>query len=151
LEAAFAETFTNQSQVVFHAAAWWTSGSSAQLTALLPIKQPFRKATGADLNAYLKPDDEGGYQFVSLTSQGKGKESIQRTIDAQLEKLTESVIQNQSVTPWCRIDYLSAIEAISEEMEITTAQAALKFGRITLRESDKKWRFHEALGFVKAE
>jgi CRISPR-associated endonuclease/helicase Cas3 len=151
LEAAFAEASSNQINMIFHAAAWWTSGSRSQLTALLPIKQPFRKATGAELNAYLEPNDDGGYKFVSLTSQGKGKASTKRTIDEQLVRLAENVVQNQSITPWCRIDYLTAIENISEEMDISTSVAALKFGRITLRKNDKKWRFHETLGFVKAE
>jgi CRISPR-associated endonuclease/helicase Cas3 len=151
LEGAFAETCASHYEIAYHAAAWWTSGSQSQLTALLLIKQPFRKATGADLDAYLKPDDEGGYEFVSLTSQGKGKDSIQRTINSQLLKLPECSVQNQSITPWCRIDYLSAIEDIAEEREILTSLAALRFGRITLRESDKKWRFHEVLGFVKAD
>lgn len=67
--------------------------------------------------------------------------------ESMLERLPESRVQGDRVSPWFVEDYpvLLIHQAESEEMDLH--RCAKKYGVLSLRERSQKWCFHAALGF----
>jgi CRISPR-associated endonuclease/helicase Cas3 len=139
-----------QKNLTNNAAAWWSLGTTTQLTALLPIKQPFRNSDGADREFYFKPNQDGELDFVEIIEQNQGQLPIEKTVNNLVKRLADDLDSGTQITSWCKVNYLSAVAEIAESQSISQEHAARRFGRIRLRESDKSWAFHEALGFVKS-
>ena len=128
---------------------WWTAPHATLLT-ILQQEQPFRDDQGqqrVDL-ALLPNEDEDGFLLHKIEKQKNFAGNNYTLIDeSMLERLPESRVQGDRVSPWFVEDYpvLLIHQAEAEEMDLH--RCAKKYGVLSLRESSQKWCFHAALGF----
>lgn len=146
------------SATCLNAASWWhLPVADALLTAVLPQQQPFRHDTTPTEDVVLAPNDDGDDYVLKLLvpAQGKSAGGHPRTTaleSAHLEhRIPDEQVQGPGIAPWGQTDYLAALHALADSMEISIENCAYRFGGVTLRydkESGTKWRFHPALGFT---
>ena len=122
---------------------WWRQRGS-MLCGILQREQPFRKQTRPDIDLVLLPDEDGDGWILHEIRDERG----QRSYVAQDARLTRIEIDSLgAVQPWGRVDYLSALTELAEQMDMGLEFCAKKFGTITLPENPNGWSFHPALGF----
>lgn len=124
----------------------------ATLTGILPQHQPFRKQTSNQVEYAFLPDER--FEQVAFCRLQDDYDQTRNTTTEYL--LVRTPLETStSVTPWGDDDYLHAVEALAESMEITPEECAWRFGRLTLRdieqdETPSKWAYHPVMGISKA-
>ena len=123
----------------------------AWLTAVLPQQQPFRYDPVPRVDLVLLPNDDGDDYELTRIDPGKRKwESIYVTVDGNLnQRVPDEQVRGERIQAWGEIDYLQALIALSESMDMPLRTCAERYGTVTLPESTNGWRFHPALGFTK--
>jgi len=62
-------------------------------------------------------------------------------------------LQGRRIAPWGQTDYLQALMELADEIDMSLADCADRYGTVTLPQNKNDhdgWRFHPALGFTKA-
>lgn len=118
--------------------AWWET--RAHLSGILQFEQRFREENGPR-NTYVFMPDEDGEKTVF-----KSLESYAPPIE-QSERLRHIEIKaGCRIEPWGVVDYLTELDALADQFEITLERAALRFGIVDLPERDQGWRYDPVLG-----
>lgn len=137
-----------------NAASWWSlPPADALLTAVLPQQQPFRLDLIERVDLQLRPNEEGdAYELVQLmdTSKGRHGETLLMVVDkSKNHRLSDAAVEGSGIEPWGQTDYLQALTELADELDMSLADCARRFGTVTLPENDNGWCFHPALGFTK--
>ncbi|WP_423823563.1 type I-F CRISPR-associated helicase Cas3f [Salinisphaera sp. SPP-AMP-43] len=127
--------------------------SDLWLTGLLPQQQRFREQHGAQIELALLPtEDETDYRLVRSEPQKKGL-PIETEIEARLnERVCDTELQAERISPWASVDYLTELERLAEDRDMDLDQCARTFGTLELaydEDSGRGWRTHPLLGFRK--
>lgn len=137
-----------------NAASWWSlPPADALLTAVLPLQQPFRRDVIKRIDWLLRPTDDGDdYEFVQLMDvlNGRRGETLSVVLNTQNHRIPDTAVDGSGIEPWGQTDYLRALTELADELDMSLADCARRFGTVTLPENDNGWRFHPALGFTKA-
>jgi CRISPR-associated endonuclease/helicase Cas3 len=134
-----------------NAASWWNSPAHALLTALLPIKQPFRNSTIPEVDLYLRPNQDDSFDLVKLTYEGRGRNrnTQETTQNSLLKRVDPKLLSNPQVQPWAHRDYLETLQDLADEYDSPKEDLARRFGQVCLAKSEQGWLFDEKLGFSK--
>ncbi|MGJ8521946.1 CRISPR-associated nuclease/helicase Cas3 subtype I-F/YPEST [Carnimonas sp. R-84981] len=123
---------------------------SMNLSALPMQQQRFRDDPTSEKEYLLLPDETGeDYEFKRVDID-KGREYL-RPAETEVDRLPDTMIENQQISPWNDVSYLNAVAHQAEAMELSLERCAHKFGRVQLKEGYALlgWSFHPALGFVR--
>jgi len=139
---------------ILNAATWWQlPPADALLGALLQGQTPFRKDNLPKVDLLLRLSDDGdAYELVQLMEKPDGRrgEILFVPIEkSQHHRIPDVEVQGNGIAPWGQPDYLEALDELAEELDITPANCARRFGTVTLPVNANGWRFHPALGFSK--
>jgi CRISPR-associated endonuclease/helicase Cas3 len=139
---------------ILNAATWWQlPPADALLGAVLQKQTPFREDRIPKVDLLLRlSDDCDGYELVQLMDKPNGRpgEKLFSPIEkSQHHRIPEADVHGNGIAPWGQPDYLEAINDLADELDITPADCALRFGTVTLPTNINGWRFHPALGFSK--
>lgn len=136
-----------------NAACWWSlPPSDALLTAVLQQQQPFRNDPIPRVDLLLRPAEDGSdVELVRLIDAPRGRHSQTelRVERAQHHRIPDSAVKGPGINPWGDMDYLSALEELSFELDISITDCARRFGTVSVPDHDLGWQFHPALGFTK--
>ncbi len=134
------------------AARWWTeSVQGALLTGILPKLQPFRKDEIKRVDLVLRPNEDGDDYALFLLLKEKNKRGQTTFVLVEDEKNRRvDLPQTSHISVWGATDYIEALTQLAEDLDMPLAQCAERFGTVSLPESTNGWRFHPALGFIKA-
>jgi CRISPR-associated endonuclease/helicase Cas3 len=137
------------------AARWWTeSVQGALLTGVLPKLQPFREDEIKRVDLVLRPNEDGDDYalFLLLKEKNKRGQTTFVLVEKSLnQRVKDAEIRGKShISVWGATDYMEALTQLAEDLDMPLAQCAERFGTVSLRESTNGWRFHPALGFIKA-
>jgi hypothetical protein len=69
--------------------------------------------------------------------------------NSQNHRIPDSQVRGERVEPWGEADYLEALNALAESLEMSLLACAQRYGTVSLPDSEQGWRFHPALGFTK--
>ncbi|WP_349569017.1 type I-F CRISPR-associated helicase Cas3f [Azotobacter salinestris] len=126
---------------------WWTT--SAHLTGVLQQHAPFRHNDEEHQTFALLPDEDcTAVQFSLLPEGPRGTASPQPNLFHPLDN--DEVMAGKGIAPWGVPDYLTALQALAEALDMEVEDCARKFGTVDLpagRETAQRWRYHPALGF----
>lgn len=141
---------------VLNATSWWQlPPADALLTAVLPQQQRFRLDPIKRVELELRPTDDGDdYELVQLMDKPKGRrgETMFVTVDkSQNHRIPDTAVAGSGIEPWGQSDYVLALTELAEELDMSLADCARRFGTVTLPKNDNGWRFHPALGFTKKQ
>lgn len=139
-----------------NAASWWhLPAEDALLTGFLQQQQPFRDDGGRkDVDLVLRPTEDGDdFELAMLLDEPKPKRGAApkvAIVNSLCHRVSDSEVQGVGVTPWGVTDYMAELERLAEEMDMTPAACARRYGTVSLREppNGTGWRFHPVLGFV---
>jgi len=139
---------------VLNATNWWQMPpADALLTAVLPRQQPFRLDVIKRVDLFLRPTDDGdAYQLVQLMDKPKGRRGETQFVvvdTSQNHRIPDTDVRGLGIEPWGQTDYLQVLIELVDELDMSLADCARRFGTVTLPENDNGWRFHPALGFTK--
>jgi CRISPR-associated endonuclease/helicase Cas3 len=139
-----------------NAATWWQlPPADALLSAVLQKETPFRKDSIPKVDLLLRPTEDGDDdELVQLMKDPNSRYGaiIYNVVDkSQRQRIPDVLVQGNGIAPWGQPDYLEAINDLADELDITPADCARRFGTVTLPDNPKGWRFHPALGFTKAK
>ncbi len=142
-------------QLDLNAASWWNlPPADALLTAVLQQQKPFRLDVIERVDLLLRPNDDGdAYELVQLMDKPKGRygETTFSVVDtSKNHRIPDAAVEGIGIAPWGQTDYLQALTELADELAMSLADCARRFGTVTLPENDNGWRFHPALGFTKA-
>lgn len=129
----------------------WHAMPRATLTGVLPQQQPFRRQTTRQTDLVLMPDESGEDWRAQMIWQGKKRgQSLYVDIErSRIERVDMVTGRGERVVTWGETDYMEALVALADEMDMDIDACARKFGVVTVPENDNGWRFHPALGFTK--
>lgn len=102
----------------------------------------------------LRPNEDGDDYALFLLLEDKNKRG--RTSFVLVEKslnqrVDDAEIRDKSyISVWGVTDYMEALTQLAEDLDVPLAQCADRFGTASLPKSTNGWRFHPALGFIKA-
>ncbi|MNR35781.1 CRISPR-associated nuclease/helicase Cas3 subtype I-F/YPEST [compost metagenome] len=65
------------------------------------------------------------------------------------QRIADSELTGPRISPWGATDYLTALDELAQELDMTLEACAKRFGTVSLPANDRGWRFHPALGFAK--
>ncbi|MEO5558452.1 MAG: type I-F CRISPR-associated helicase Cas3f [Dokdonella sp.] len=141
---------TRPPTAAINASSHWTL-PEAWLTAVLPQQQPFRYDAMPRIDLVLLPnDDEDDYALTRIDPGKRKWESIYVTVDRNLnQRVTDEQVRGERIQAWGEVDYMQALSALAESMELSLRACAERYGTVTLPKSDNGWRFHPALGFTR--
>lgn len=130
---------------------WWTA-PYATLLAVLQSEQPFRKDDGQQADLVLLPNDEEDDFLLHRIDRERGAyKNIYTPIEeSMLQRLPDSELRGERISPWFAEDYLTLLIRQAEIEELELERCAKKYGALSLRNnqrSNQKWGFHAALGF----
>lgn len=135
-----------------NASTWWQQAAQdALLTAVLPQQQPFRKELfPRDVTLALLPDDDGENDVLHQVMEGdrRGKD-VYAEINRQCERLRDEAVNGHGIEPWGVTDYLSTLNELAVELDVSPMDCARRFGTVTVRPNDNGWRYHPVLGFAR--
>lgn len=137
-----------------NAATWWhLPPADALLTALLQHRQPFRKEDTPQRDLFLRPiDDDANYELVELVAESPRQRAGKLHVELEASmnhRIDDAQVQGTGIAPWGHSDYMQALVELAQELGISTMDCALRYGTVTLPQSEQGWRFHPALGFSK--
>ena len=121
------------------------------LMGALQQQQPFRQSSPV-VNLVLMPnedgDDFGLYEIRNDEGRTIGSRPGEAVYVLQERNLVpETEVSGEGICPWIRLDYLELLNELAEQRGLSLAEAALRFGQLDVRPSDRGWWFHPALGF----
>jgi len=139
---------------VLNATSWWQiPPADALLTAVLPQQQRSRLDVIKRVDLLMRPTDDGDdYELVQLMDKPKGRRGETQfvVVDTSLNhRIPDTDVQGVGIEPWGQTVYLHAMIKLADELDMSLASCARRFGTVTLPENDNGWRFHPALGFTK--
>lgn len=139
-----------KSKTALNAASHWNA-PQVWLTAVLPQQQRFRDDPTATVDVALLPtEDEDDYALHRIDPGKKKWESVYVQIEnSQNHRIPDSQMSGERVEPWGEADYLEALHALAESLEMSLPACAQRYGTVSLPDSEQGWRFHPALGFTK--
>lgn len=125
-----------------NASTWWQqSPQDALLTAVLPQQQPFRKEPfPRDVTLALLPDDDGENALVHQVIEGdrRGKDVYAEVNRSQCEHLRDDAVAGRGIEPWGVTDYLTTLNELAGELEMSPMDCARPFGTVTVRLNDNR-------------
>ncbi|MCV6589555.1 MAG: type I-F CRISPR-associated helicase Cas3f [Marinobacterium sp.] len=138
-------------QIPLCASSWYLQ-PQAQLSGDLPYSQPFRQQTGAEVEVVLLPDEdeENALLYEIDKPGGQRGESHYREAESLLQRIELNTADGIAI--WGCEDYMGALEALAERMDISPERCARIYGRLNLPapgEDGRGWRFHPGLGFAR--
>ena len=121
----------------------------ATLTGILPQHQPFREQIRRQADFAFLPDES--FEHVRFC---RVQDDYEQTLNTTVEYLIERTDLKPScnVRPWGDTDYLHALEALANSMQISVEECAWRFGRLTLPDVEQengaptKWAYHPVMG-----
>ncbi|MCQ4167390.1 type I-F CRISPR-associated helicase Cas3f [Tahibacter harae] len=121
------------------------------LTGALQQQQPFRRSSPV-VNLMLMPNEDGDdFEIYQIRNDEggviKGRRDEKVYVLQERNLVPETEVSGEGICPWVRLDYLELLNEVAEEQELTLAEAALRFGQLDVRPSERGWWFHPALGF----
>ena len=128
----------------------WYSMPRAPLIGVLQQQQPFREQAGPpQVDLVLVPDEAEAGVVLQKIEEGHG-ERLYVDIEKSLhDRIDLDVSGRSGISPWGEADYLEALEALAEELDMSLEGCARRFGIVRVPESEQGWSSHPALGFVK--
>jgi CRISPR-associated endonuclease/helicase Cas3 len=127
---------------------WWhLPGVDAQLTGALPQYQPFRADDGPRMMLCLLPDDDGDWKLHEVVTEGRHQVHHVLVEAELLVRLDDATVCGRGIAPWGDTDFRQALVQLADELDISPATCALRYGTVSLPASALGWRFHAALGF----
>lgn len=123
---------------------------SALLTGVLQQHQPFRKQTGKQVDlALVVTDDDNAEQLRRIEPQPGRQPHLYVPVERSMQRVSLELAHG--IDAWGDSDYLSALETLADEMEMSNEACSKRFGIISLRELDtgERWAYHPVLGFSK--
>lgn len=123
----------------------------ASLTAVLPQQQPFRHDPVPRVEVVLMPDEDGENDTLYRLSPGERRRQdlFVRVEDNQNHRIPDDALRSPGITPWATADYLGSLTALAADLDLSPADCARRYGRLTLPDSEQGWRFHPLLGFTR--
>lgn len=122
--------------------------SGAMLTAMLQRKQPFRYSPTKQDDFALRPDEEGeSIGLYRIEFERSQRRDIYIPVDHLFHKI--ELQPSDGIVTWGVVDYLEALEALADEMGLSTEVCAKRFGTLSLDQNDNGWEFNPALGFTR--
>ncbi|MBW9247734.1 MAG: type I-F CRISPR-associated helicase Cas3 [Acidithiobacillus ferriphilus] len=141
-------------RATLNASTWWQQApQDTLLTAVLPQQQPFRKEPfPRNVTLALLPDDDGENALLHQVMDGerRGRNLYVEVNQSQCEHLPDEAVQGQCIEPWGVTNYISALNALAVELDLSLPECAQRFGMVTVRPNDNGWRYHPALGFAQS-
>jgi CRISPR-associated endonuclease/helicase Cas3 len=139
---------------LLNAACWWSlPPADALLTAVLTQQQPFRHDPTSRVELLLRPVEDGSdIELVMLLDAVRGRRHSQTELlidRAQHHRIPDSAVHGPGIAPWGDTDYLSALQELAQELDLSPADCARRFGTVSVPTHDAGWRFHPVLGFTK--
>lgn len=137
-------------KTTLNAASHWTS-PQVWLTAVLPQQQPFRDDSMKSVDVVLLPNEDEDDYALHRIDPGKRKwESLYVQIElSQNHRIPDSQVAGERIVSWGETDYLEALCALAESLEMPLLNCAQRYGTVSLPDSEQGWRFHPALGFTR--
>lgn len=133
-----------------NASSIWTL-PQAHLTGVLAQQQPFREDTIKRVELVLLPDeDEENYKLYRIDPGQRRWEAIYVPVDGSLNhRVPDDHLRGSGITPWGETDYMEALTALAESLDMGLPDCARRYGTVTLPDSEQGWWFHPALGFTR--
>ncbi|WP_437879677.1 type I-F CRISPR-associated helicase Cas3f [Pseudomonas sp. LRF_L74] len=127
------------------------SHNALHLTAIAQQQQPLRLDTQPRVDLALLPNEDGeDYRLTRIDPGPRQYESLYVPVDvSQNQRIADEELEGPGITPWGETDYMQALIALAEELEMPLERCAKRFGTVSLPDNDRGWRFHPALGFAK--
>ncbi len=97
------------------------------------------------------PDESGeGWELHQIhDGQRRGEALYVKVEDSLLRRIDPLGEAGPRIRPWGETDYLEALVALADDMELPLEETARRFGTVTLPESTHGWSFHPVVGFSK--
>ncbi|EPC00315.1 hypothetical protein L861_07405 [Litchfieldella anticariensis FP35 = DSM 16096] len=126
----------------------WYVVPRVTLTGVMSQQLPFREQSTPQVDLVLMPDESGEDWRLQMIWQGKKRRDWEY-VDAE-EKLERCDLEiGERIAVWGQTDYVDALVALADEMDLPLEACARKFGTVTVPKNDNGWRFHPVLGFTK--
>lgn len=122
--------------------------SGAMLTAMLQRKQRFRASPTTQDDLVLLPDEEGTSAVLHRVEFNRQQRRDSYISVQHLLRQTELEVA-ENIEIWGVVDYLQALQSLSDDMELSLERCAQRFGTLSLDQNVNGWEFHPALGFSK--
>jgi CRISPR-associated endonuclease/helicase Cas3 len=121
----------------------------AHLTGVLAQQLPFREDNLKRVALALLPDDEEEDYVLNRIDPGKKRwETLYVPEDASRNhRIADHLVAGNGIAPWGETDYMTALTALADSMQLSLSTCARRYGTVTLPDSTQGWRFHPALGF----
>jgi CRISPR-associated endonuclease/helicase Cas3 len=120
----------------------------AMLTALLQRKQRFRASATQQDDLVLLPDDDClNVNLYKVEFDRSQRRDLYIPVDHLFHPV--ELEPAEGIVTWGAEDYLTALQALVDEMGLTPDVCARRFGTLSLDQSTQGWAFHPALGFTR--
>lgn len=130
---------------------WWRlPRADALLTSVLPQQQPFREDTGRDIELCLLPKDDdvdSGYSLHYVVGRKREPALFIEMASSLLARVDLSILGGPRIQPWATPDHMPALAELAEAQDLSLAQCAKRYGKVTVPASERGWYFHPALGY----
>ena len=132
---------------------WWSLPRvDSLLGAVLQQQQSFREASGGEVDACLMFDEDGEgphlYKVPLLRQRKRGEETAFIEANAMLDTLPDTAVEGVGIAPWGVPDYLAELTELAESRGLSLRACGQRYGQVTLRNHERGWSFHPALGFT---
>lgn len=129
----------------------WYAMPRVHLVGVMPQHQPFRRQTIPQVELVLLPDESGeGWELHQIHDGPRRGETLYLKVeDSLLRRIDPLAEAGPRIRPWAEADYLKALVALADDLELPLEEAARRFGTVTLPKSTHGWLFHPVLGFSK--
>lgn len=139
---------------LLNAACWWDlPPADALLTAVLPQQQPFRFDPIKRVELLLRPDEDGSdVELVMLLDavRGRPRSQTELLVDRGMHhRIPDSAVHGPGIAPWGDVHYLTALQDLARELDLSLDVCARRFGTVSVPCHDAGWRFHPVLGFTR--
>lgn len=113
-------------------------------------RQPFREQTLAQIELAFLPDEDEESLLLHRVAEGKrANENLYVLINHSLCHEVQ-ISMHESVDFWGSEDLVDLLVRQAEVMDLSLQQCAVRFGTVTLPDSQQGWCWHPNLGFRKA-
>lgn len=129
----------------------WYAMPRVNLVGVMPQCQPFRRQTTPQVELVLLPDESGDDWELRQIRDGqrRGETLYVKVEDSLLRRIDPLEDAGPRIRPWAEADYLEALVALADDMELPLEEAARRFGTVSLPDSTQGWCFHPVVGFSK--
>lgn len=127
----------------------WYTAPKATLTAVLQRWKPFRNDNRPQCDLVLLPDeDDNDFILHRVSYDSKERTNLYTPVSNLLDR---EQLPTTNTAPWGETDYMEALDALAEEMDMPLERCAETFGVLSLdeRQLQNGWKFHPALGFTR--